>query len=285
MNYFKRFTNFFGGFAAFAAILHLIGEYMTFKLPEGKEEASKLGEFLSAEQTEFFRGYVVLAALFVISAILGRLFERLPYVTLAVSLLPLYQTVSLYADGKLENFPALYLLFAILHTSGSAVHALVLDKRDGGRRGFISAAVLGTAMSAGGLWLWKKIGEFSSLEDQLAIEELGRVDTQIASASSESLQKLVLTIVIMVAASVAISLILKDIYFIDAILALVPFVYAVDKVLLDEKIAIFGELTIILCALYLAVRILLVIFEPMRDAKGGEKSDARIETDATEAAE
>ena len=98
MSYFKRFTNFCGGFVAFAALLHLIGEYMTFKPTDAEGTLGKLKEFLDVEQAANYRGYAIMLALFVLSVIAGRIFEKLPYISLAVSLLPLYQTVNLLSS-------------------------------------------------------------------------------------------------------------------------------------------------------------------------------------------
>lgn len=285
MSYFKRFTDFCGGFVAFAAALHLIGEYMTFKLPEDELTAGKLKVFLDVERAEGYRGYVIMAALFVLSVIIGRIFERLPYVTLAVSLLPLYQTVNLFAGGKIEKFPILYLLLAILHTAGSIIHALVLDKADGKRRGFICAGVLGAMMSAGGVWVWRKAGELLVYEDPLAVEGLSKTEIQIAVAAQDGAHTLVLNIALMIAVSTLVSLILRDIYFIDAILSVVPLVYAVNKVLLHKQIVIFEELTLILCTLYFVTRVALVAFEPMRATKKLVRSDEALEGTSTEAAQ
>ena len=282
MSYFKRFTNFCGGFVAFAALLHLIGEYMMFKAPEAEGLMGKLKEFLDIEQTADFRGYAIMFALFVLSVIVGRVFERVPYISLLVSLLPLYQTVNLLSSGKLVKCPALYLFLAILHTAGNVIHAIVLDRADGRRRGFVSAGVLGAAMSLGGVWLWNRANEMSTYEDPFAMEELGRVELKIAIASQDGFQELILKLAVMVGVSVLISLILRDIYFIDAILSAVPLVYTIQKVLLMDKLVIFEELTIILCALYFGTRVALAVFEPMRVKKKRQKATAVLDNKSEE---
>lgn len=283
MNYFKRFTNFCGGFVAFAAILHLIGEYMSFKLPEDAE-MSKIRTFLSAERPEEYRGYVIMIALFVLSAALGRIFERLPYVTLAVSLLPLYQTVNLFSLGKIEKFPILYLLLAILHTVGSIVHALVLDRCDGKRRGFICATELGLAMAAAGAWLYRKACELSVYEDPETVEGLSKTEIRIATAAHEDFQNLIMNIAVMIAVSVFVSLILRDIYFIDAIISAV-LLFAVSKVVIGGHVLVFAELTLILCALYFGTRVALLVFEPMREPKKQRSADAALADSGTETAQ
>ena len=272
MAYFKRFTNFCGGFVAFMAILHLIAEYMSFKLTDDEMALGKTKVFFNAERPEAYRGYVIMIALFALSIIVGRVFERLPYVTLAVSLLPLYQTVNLFAGGKFERFSTLYLLLAVLHTVGSIAHALVLDKADGKRRGFITAAVLGTILSAAGVWVWRRASDLLAYEDPLALEGLSKFELDLAVAAELGAHELILDIAIMIAISVVISLILRDIYFVDAILAVVPLVYAVNKVLVKGQLEIFRELTLILCTLYFVVRVALVAFEPMIPAKKSKKA-------------
>lgn len=271
MSYFKRFTDFCGGFIAFAAVLHLIGEYMTFKLPEEDIASGKLRTFLDAERAENYRGYVIMVALFALSVLVSVIFERLPYVTLAISLLPLYQTVDLFSNGKFERFSILYLLLAVLHTAGSIIHALVLDKSDGKRRGFICAGMLGVMMSAGGVWVWRKAGELLVYEDPFTVEGLSRTELQIATAAKDGVHALVLNVAVMIAASVVLSLILRDIYFIDAILSAVPLFYAVNKALLHGQLVLFEEFILILCALYFVTRVAIVAFEPMRDTPKGAK--------------
>lgn len=274
MSYFKRFTDFCGGFVAFAAVLHLIGEYMTFKLPEDEFTSGKLKVFLDAERTEGYRGYVIMVALFVLSVLVGRVFERLPYVTLAVSVLPLYQTVNLFSNGKFERFSILYLLLAILHTAGSIIQALVLDKNDGKRRGFVCAGVLGVMMLAGGVWVWRKAGDLLVYDDPFTVESLSKTELQIATAAQDGVHALVLKIAVMIAVSVVLSLILRDIYFIDAILSVIPLVYAVNKALIHGQLVLFEEFILILCTLYFATRVALVAFEPMRADKKREQNSS-----------
>lgn len=269
MNYFKRFTNFCGGFVAFAATLHLIGEYMSFKLPEDAE-MSKLKTFISAERPEEYRGYLIMIALFVLSVIAGRIFERLPYVTLAASLFPLYQAVNLFSRGKIEKFPSLYLILAILHTAGSIVHAISLDKRDGKRRGFVCANLLGAMIFAGGYWVWKRAEKLMLFEEPVTVENLGNVEVRLATAALDDVHGIILRIAVMIAVCTVISLILRDIYFIDAILAAVPLVYAINKVLIRGTLTVFGELTLVLLALYFITRVALVVFEPMRAERGAD---------------
>jgi len=256
---------------------------MTFKLPDAETDAGKLKTFLSVDRPENYRGYVIMVALFVLSVLVGRIFERLPYVTLAVSLLPLYQTVNLFSTGKIEKFPILYLLFAILHTVGSVSHALVLDREDGKRRGFISANLLGAMMFAGGIWAWRRAEELLDYEDVFTVEGISKVELNLASAAVDGAHKFLWNIAVIVLVCVVISLILRDIYFIDAILAAVPLVYAVHKVLIAEKLVIFEELTLILCALYFVTRVALVVFEPMRDTKKAKSVEVSAAAESTDA--
>ena len=278
MSYFKRFTNFCGGFAAFAAMLHLVGEYMMFKAPEAEGMTDKLREFLSVERADNFRGYAIMVAFFVLSVALGRIFERLPYITFAVSLLPLYQVIELYSSGKLVKFPSLYLLFAIIHTTGNLVYALILDREDGKRRAFWCVNLLGALIAMGGVWLWNRANELSVYEDPLAVEELSKFESKVALAAGESFQGIVLRLAIIFAISVIISIVLRDIYFIDAIIAIVPVGYAVNEVLLFDKLFVFEELCIILCALYFASRVALVVFEPMRSPRVDKKAPSSVDS-------
>ena len=129
-------------------------------------------------------------------------------------------------------------------------------------------SVLGTMISAGGVWLWRRANELMVYDDPEVIgEELSGVNAKIAFAAQDGFQKLILKIAIMIAISVLISLLLRDIYFIDAILSVVPLAYALNKVLLRGEIAVFGVFVLTLCVMYFAARVAIMVFEPMRVKK------------------
>jgi hypothetical protein len=170
----------------------------------------------------------------------------------------------------------LYIVLGLLHIVGNIIHSLLLDRADGKRRAFICANVCGGAIVGFAAWLWLKLRGLAAYDDPFEAEELSRLDLKISIAAEEDFQKLIFNIAVMIAITVLISILLRDIYFIDAILALVPLVYCVYIVLLKDKLILFGELMLGATFFYFVCRMLLMIFEPMRTPKKQNRK-ARID--------
>ncbi len=268
MNYFKKFTDFCGGFLAFTAIMYLIKEFSAFAKGEEMKTLEKLKLFFDPREVNDYRGFLILILLLAVSVVAGRVFHRLPYISFAVSLFPFFQAINLYSTDKISNdeYPMLYLIFASLHTLGSIIHAVYLDGLDGKRRGFMCANVCGGAIALFGTWLWFFAKKTAAYADPFAMD-IGKLEMRISAAAKEGFQRLILDIALMVAVSVLVSILLRDVYFIDAILALFPFAYTVRVVLIKDALPLFGELMLGLSLLYLVSRVLLVAFEPMRPLK------------------
>ena len=273
MNYFKKFTDFCGGFLAFAAIMYLIKEFSAFAKGEKIETLEKLKLFLSPKEVADYRGFLILILLLAVSVAAGRIFHRLPYISLAVSLLPFFQAIDLYSMGKIhdEDRPMLYVIFASIHTLGNVIHAVYLDSVDGKRRGFVCANICGGAMTVFGVWLWFFAKKVALYEDPFSMTDIGKLEMRISVAAKEGFQRFILDIALIVAVTVIVSLLLRDVYFVDAALALVPFVYAIRIVLIKDALPIFGELMLGLTLFYFVARLMLVAFEPMRPMKSVSK--------------
>ena len=108
MSYFKKFTDFCAGVAAFVAAVFFIRKYMVFEPEEPpttlpgvstdeigetleavtEKFPGKLEQFLTPDAYNDYSLLLPLIFLLLLSAILGRVFARLPYVCFAISLLP-----------------------------------------------------------------------------------------------------------------------------------------------------------------------------------------------------
>ena len=273
MNYFKKFTDFCGGFLAFAAIMYLIKEFSAFAKGEKLETIEKLKLFFDPKEVADYRGFLILILLLAVSVVAGRIFHRLPYISFAVSLLPFFQAINLYSMGKIgdEDRPMLYVIFASIHTLGNVIHAVYLDTTDGKHRGFVCAGICGGAITGFGVWLWFFSKKVALYEDPFSMMDIGKLEMRISVAAKEGFQRFILDIALIVAVTVIISLLLRDVYFIDAALALVPFIYSIRIVLMKNELPIFGELMLGLTLFYFVSRLMLVAFEPMREMKGISK--------------
>ncbi|MBQ7383777.1 MAG: hypothetical protein IJV72_03185 [Clostridia bacterium] len=262
MSYFKRFTDFCAGFTAFHSIIYLIGQFMSFR-PTGDDVGmlEKLKLFLAKDHPKSHRDFVILIALLVLSVIVGRIFERLPYISMVFSLLPMIKIILMFCDDKLSDRPMLYIILGILHVSGNVVHAAVLDKADGKRRAFVSTNIFGVAVFTLGLALKTHAAKLTLL-DETAIAELGALDLKILEGVESGIYEVIFKLGLFVLISVAVSLILRDIYFLDVIFAAFPLALTV-YLLNADKLTAFPAVVLAVIFLYFAFRVLVLATEPM----------------------
>ncbi len=265
MNYFKRFSDFCAGFSAFCAAVYVFGQFMTYNPADAEGIIEKLKLFLSKENAKDYREYVILIILLIGSVIVGCIFEKLPYIGTAISLLPMLQTILMFSEGKLYDRPMLYIVLGLIHVSGSIVYALSLDKADGKKRAFYCTNICGICASALGFLVYRRAGELASIAEADATE-LGTRDYAIYLGTEEDIQGLILKISIMILCGIALSVILRDIYFIDAFTAAVPLCYTV-YLIFSEKLNLFSQAILAIVSFYFFCRVLIMIFEPVSENK------------------
>ena len=89
MSYFKKFTDFCAGIAAFVAALFLLRHYMEFVPPNTEEDApSKFSQFLTDSATADYKMIISLVLLLTLSVIISIVFRKLPYVAFTFSIIP-----------------------------------------------------------------------------------------------------------------------------------------------------------------------------------------------------
>ena len=262
MKYFKRFTDFCAGFSAFMVAIRLFGKFMGYNPEKAEGMVEKFKLFFAKDNTGRGRDQLVLIILFVVSLVVSRVFERLPYVTMAVSVLPLVQTFFVFADKRFFEYSWLHIIFAVLHTTGSLVFALNLDRADGKRRAFWAVNLFGVCVSAYVIPIVRRMAEFADIEAKDKYKLLpfeSKLQIGIENGADEILIRIALMIVI----AVVISVILRDIYFIDVALAVVPFVYSL-YVFSTKNLKSFALECFMLTTVYFVFRIAIMFFEPMR---------------------
>lgn len=265
MNYFKRFSDFCAIFAIFAATIYTLRKFMSFNPANAEGMKEKLKLFFSKDYVRDYRAYLLLVILLAVSVTVGILLERFPYVGFAASLAPMLQILLMLGNGKLYESPMLYVILGIAHVMGSIVHALYLDRADGKRRAFICVNLGGITLSAFGLWVWRiaeQLALLGAIPDEESIAELGAFDSAILLGIESGAPSLIINITAMIFVGVAISLLLRDIYFIDAIIAAIPFGYSVYLVA-AEKLLLFPLPIILITLIYLIFRLLVLVCEPM----------------------
>ena len=245
MSYFKKFTDFCAGVAAFVAGVFFIRKYMAFKPEEPPEvptvstdslgetlEAvtekfpSKLEQFIKPDASNDYSLLLPLIFLLLLSAILGRVFARLPYVCFAISLVPATLIAYMYEHEMLYEQIGIFLILGALHVIGNFADCLIRDREDGRHRASIAAKI---SSAAGAFFcyfvMWQ--GAQTPPEDKKKIGHiLNRILFEMTEADVEIMTRLGAMFLILL----AVSLILYNVYFIDAIISIVPAAYMIYQV-------------------------------------------------------
>lgn len=242
MSLFKKFTDLCAGVAAFFASIFFIRKYMAFvpeeppeisggALTDALESASeefpgKLEQFLEPTENADYSLLIPLILLLILSAVLGRVFRRLPYVCFGISLIPAMMIAYMYEVGMLYEQVGLYLILGALHVAGNLVECLLCDREDGRHRLSIAAKISSALPAALCFYvMWK--GAQTPPED---IEEINHFEDRIFFGMTEADVEIMTRLGIMLLVLLCVSIILHNVYFIDAILSLVPLGYVIYQV-------------------------------------------------------
>lgn len=276
MSYFKRFTDFCAGVAAFVAALFFVRKYMEFTpikpsnpavspLPVGSGDAvgqiteeipSKLKQFLEPTDAADYSLLIPLILLLLLSAILGRVFKKLPYVCFGISILPAMMIAYMFETNTLHAQIPLFLAVALLHVIGNIAECLIRDRGDGRHRAWI-AAKISSAIGAVSCFfvMWKGA--------QIPPEDVGMInhfEKKIFFEMTEADAALLTKLGWMFAVLLALSILLYNVYFIDAILSLIPAIFVIYQTageFLTLAPALFCTVAIICTITHLA----LMVFE------------------------
>ncbi|MBO5203508.1 MAG: hypothetical protein J6B72_02720 [Clostridia bacterium] len=253
MSYFKKFADFCSGFAAFTALIYLFRQYMTFT-PHEETEGSleKLKQFFSKTDEYDNLLLLILALFFVASVLSSRLFaKRLSFIPVVTALPPLLLAVDMIKAEYIKEYPMLYVLFGALGVMAAIYECVRMDRADSKRRSAIAVKVVSLFTAAFCYYVYKKTEElslisydgpeFNPFEREL---RLYGGDMDIKLLSTAALIYLVLTVI---------SILLTDIYFIDAILSVGPAVWLI-YLWNAEKLTVHPELIVTLALCTLAVR-------------------------------
>ena len=254
MSIFKKFTDFCAGIAAFVGGLFLLQKYMVFKpldteqyiewmsykikySDEVAEEItaapSKLKQFFTPELINDFdyRLLFILVVTLIISVLAGRIFKRLPYVCFFFSLFPAVVITYTFANNMLYTQKGLFLIVGALHIAGNLVECILHDKEDGLHHLFL-AAKISSLFPAALCLLCTKIAEKIPTEN---IDERLPIFKELAFKMTTPENMELLTKIGWIYFGIfIISILLYNVYFIDAILTIIPLGYIIY--------ALYGEL-------------------------------------------
>ena len=248
MSSFKKFTDFCAGAAGVICALFFIRQYMAFVPEEPPEPSissppgtdsteiatdvieqvtekfpSKLEQFLTPTEAVDYSLLIPLAIILLLSAVLGRAFRRLPYVCFGISVVPALLTAYMFESDTLHTQEPMFLIISLLHASGNLVDCLMRDREDGRHRAWICAKI---SSAAGALLcfgtLWK--GAQAPPEDA---DKIGHIENAILHTMTPTDVDMLITLGWMFIILFAVSLALYNVYFIDAILSVVPTAFVI----------------------------------------------------------
>ena len=268
MSYFKKFTDLIGGIGAAFAAIFVIARYMEYDASKLEEGASKLKTFFSSDGPKEYRQYLVFIALLVLTVFAGRVFKRYSAIPLVVSVLPMCQAMGMLITDRFYEREEFYMLVCAALVCGNVYDAAFLDKADGKKRLFVATEVLGflsAAIAFAGIKLNSVAQDFTKVffeseltEEQLAfVEKLELFGIDVLSVAEKEKETLIFVAVALLV-GVIISLALRGVYFVDIILAAVPFVYTLFA-LHAESFSTATPFIVILVFVYFVCRAVLFV--------------------------
>ena len=251
MSYFKRFGDFCSGFAAFTGMVHLISRFISMKFEgESLTLIEKIKMFLGRETLPIFRLMAVMTLCFLLSAVLGRIFARLPYISALFCIPPVIVSICLYTMQVIEEYPMLYVVLSFVAFISAIADCVLADRADGKHRAAYVGSLVSLAFSAYCILLVRKYNELVLLsEDEEYV--MWMLDSYILRSGTEISTRLFYALAAVYAILAVISFVLRDIYFIDSILAIPPAVWLIyawgakKLLLLPETVAVFAMLVLI----------------------------------------
>ena len=220
------------------------------------EFPSKLEQFLKPSESADYSMLIPLIILLLLSALLGRVFKRLPYVCFGISILPALMIAYMYETQTLHEQIPLFIIIAVLHVAGNLVECLMRDREDGRHRASI-AAKISTALGAFFCFFVMWRGAQPLPED---IKTLNHLENRIMLCMTENDVFLLTRLGWMFVILFAVSILLYNVYFIDALVSIVPaafVIYQTGGEYLTLAPTIFCTLALICTLAHLA----LAVFE------------------------
>lgn len=261
MSYFKKFCDLVGGIGAFFAAVFVIGEYMEFDHTKLEEGQSKLKVFFSTENDTEYRQYLVFIGLIALAIAVGIVFKKLPCVSLIASTLPMCQAMSMLYGALFYDYGFFFVAVCAIMLFGSFYETVRGDKEIGKERTALAARVVALigALFAG---VSIKLSSLSKLFNELSVTAEGLSEEQYeivdnarvfgVSLFSELPEKEIKALIFFAVAlvlCVVIGFLVRRAYFVEAILAFVPFAFSLSA-LHAEKLTTAPMLVIVPATVY-----------------------------------
>lgn len=118
MKYCKRFTEGMAYMAGFLVLTFIVYSYFKFGGSVVDEETGETVTFLSQRGV---KEYVIMFGMILIPAVISSLTDKLPFVGLIVSVVPVYYVLSVWADKLLTYCPNLIIILTVMFAAGELV--------------------------------------------------------------------------------------------------------------------------------------------------------------------
>jgi len=260
MKYFKRFTDVISGVALLNVVIYLIGKFSIYMKNSDMTFSERLESFLEPKATGEYRTYFFIAVFLILSIVGGRIFERFPTLALAASLPAFVHTLVLFGRRRLHTQPMFYIVITALAVVGNILYALSLDRIDGKRRAYRCSNLCGVLGLVLAYWVYDNADTYRGMEFS-ELSKLDRLHIELARTYINEDEGIIYKIAILMAISLVVSFFLRDIYFLDAAVALPPCVYSFYMVATGE-LSTFIAISAAVPFLYFLAKLLLVFFEP-----------------------
>ncbi len=265
MTYFKRFTDFCAGFAAFSAGMYLFREFMEYTPKETLSLLEKAKLFLSNEPRKDYAVYVGLVGLLLLSLLVSLALHRFPTVAFAVSVLPMLRIASMFAADTLYERPMLYFVLGGLHTLGCLVECVRRDREDRRRRSALAADLCGLV----GIGVCVRILRVAPTVSELPYVELNFFEKRMYFSAAEAELSFFRALCILLAVGVLLRWLLRDLYYLDAAFSLVPLGYTIYH-FYAKTIPFHGSMLFALTAVYALARIVIMLSCKPKKAYGSD---------------
>ena len=266
MSYFKKFSDFCSGFCAFMALIYLFRQFMSFDPKDDELGMLDKVKMFFSKTAEYDNLLLLWLIFFCVTAVLiGRIAARLPYVSLLATVPPMLLTVDMVKSSYIKEYPLLYVLLGAIAVIGAVFECVRMDKADGKRRSAWAGNLVSLFSAAFFLWIYKKTEAVTAVGNA---SELNNFDYEIYRHAPDMDVKLLMTFAMIFAATVLVSLLLSDVYFIHGIISIPPAV-ALIYLWSANKLTVHPELLVTLSLINLTTRTIPALSAKVGDRRGG----------------
>lgn len=256
MSHLKKFSDFFAVFGLCSALIYLLTQYIPFEALEAESTAEKIKFFFSAKPSIDYFAYAFLAALFLLSFLVAKIWPHLSALNFGLSLLPIVWSFFMLAADKFQEYPMLYLLCALFNGAGAFADSLIADRTDGKKRAVLCADLCAAVLAVLALAVFLR----SEMLAGSSAEEWNFLDRAIGPAlENGSSFSPYWRVALMYALTVVISRLLKDVYFVDAAVSLIPLCFTLAH-WHEKTLPAYGASVAALAVCYTICRLTLTFF-------------------------